>query len=66
MQTVADFILENMSGRMADQLREDITDAGTVKPADAEEAMAGFVSVIREMEAEGDLQLVVEEEDEDA
>lgn len=64
MQNVADFILENMSGRMADQLREDITDAGTVKPADAEEAMAGFVSVIREMEAEGDLQLVVEEEDE--
>lgn len=31
-----DFILENMSGRMADQLREDIAEAGKIKPADAD------------------------------
>jgi flagellar motor switch protein FliG len=64
MKDVFDFILENMSGRMADQLREDVTDAGTVKPSDAEDAMAAFVTVIRDMEADGDLQLIVEEEEE--
>ena len=64
VKDVFDFILENMSGRMADQLREDVTDAGTVKPSDAEDAMAAFVTVIRDMEADGDLQLIVEEEEE--
>lgn len=64
MQNVIDFILENMSGRMADQLREEMGDAGTVKPAEAEEAMSAIVAVIREMEADGDLQLIVPEEEE--
>lgn len=58
------FVLENMSARMADQLREEIEEAGKIKPADAEEAMSGIVTIIREMEARGDLMLVVEEEDE--
>lgn len=62
-----DFILENMSARMADQLREEIEEKGKVKPADAEDAMSGIVTIIREMEARGDLLLVApEEEDEDA
>ena len=60
-----DFILENMSARMADQLREEMEEIGKVKPADAEEAMAEIVTGIREMEARGDLLLVVEEEEED-
>ncbi len=60
-----DFVLENMSGRMADQLREEIAETGTVKPADAEDAMAEVVTAIREMERSGDLLLVVEEETED-
>lgn len=60
-----DFILENMSGRMADQLREDMAEAGKIKPADADEAMSAVVTAIREMEARGDLVLIVEEEDED-
>ena len=58
-----DFVLENMSGRMADQLREEITEAGKVKPADAEEAMASIVATIRAMEASGDLLLVVDEDE---
>ncbi|WP_299029530.1 FliG C-terminal domain-containing protein [uncultured Sulfitobacter sp.] len=62
-----DFILENMSGRMADQMREDIAEAGKIKPAEADEAMSSVVAVIREMEARGDLVLIIEEdEDEDA
>jgi flagellar motor switch protein FliG len=64
MKNVQDFILENMSGRMADQLREDVADAGVVKPSDAEDAMSAFVTVIREMEADGNLQLIVEEDEE--
>lgn len=59
-----EFILENMSGRMADQLREEINDAGKVKPADAEEAMSAVVNTIRAMESRGDLLLIVEEEEE--
>ena len=59
-----DFILDNMSGRMADQLREEIEEAGKVKPADAEDAMSGVVAAIRRMEETGDLLLIVEDEDE--
>lgn len=60
-----DYILENMSSRMADQLREEMEEAGKIKPADAEDAMSAIVAVIRTMEASGDLVLVVEEEDEE-
>ena len=60
-----DFVLENMSGRMADQLREDIAEAGKVKAADVEAAMSDIVDVIRAMEQSGDLLLVTEEEDDD-
>lgn len=62
-----DFILENMSGRMADQLREDIAEAGKLKPAAIDEAMSAVVTAIREMEGRGDLVFVEEEaEDSDA
>lgn len=60
-----DFILENMSGRMADQMREDIADAGKIKAADADEAMSAVVAAIREMEQSGDLVLIEEEEGEE-
>ncbi|WP_299693007.1 FliG C-terminal domain-containing protein [uncultured Tateyamaria sp.] len=66
MQASVDYILDNMSARMADQLREEITEAGTPKPADVEEAMGSIVATIRDMEARGDLMLMVEEEEEDA
>jgi flagellar motor switch protein FliG len=59
-----DFILENMSGRMADQLREDMAEAGKAKPADVDEAMSAVVAAIRDMEGRGDLTLIVEEEEE--
>ncbi len=66
MEDAADFVLENMSGRLADQLREEIAEAGTIKTADGEAAMAAIVAVIREMEASGELLLLaVEDEDEE-
>jgi flagellar motor switch protein FliG len=60
-----DFILENMSGRMADQLREDIDGAGKIKSDAADEAMFAIVSAVRQMEECGDLVLIVEEEEEE-
>ncbi|MEX0309790.1 MAG: flagellar motor switch protein FliG [Tateyamaria sp.] len=59
----ADFILDNMSARMADQLREEVTEAGTPKAADVDTAMSNIVKVIRDMEAAGELMLIVEDEE---
>jgi flagellar motor switch protein FliG len=58
------YILDNMSGRMADQLREEIDEKGKIKPADAEDAMAEIVTAIRDMEQAGNLILLVDENEE--
>lgn len=61
MQTSAEFILDNMSARMADQLREEVQDRDKVSASDMEEASSIIVQAIREMEAAGDLLLIVED-----
>lgn len=61
----AEFILSNMSGRMADAIREEISDAGKIKPKDSEAAMTAIVNVVREMEANGALLLIAEDEEAD-
>ncbi|WP_299964426.1 FliG C-terminal domain-containing protein [uncultured Roseobacter sp.] len=63
MKDSAEFILENMSGRMADQLREEIGEREKVRPSECEEAMTTIVAAIREMEANGDLLLVVQDDE---
>ncbi|MEM6373177.1 MAG: FliG C-terminal domain-containing protein [Pseudomonadota bacterium] len=63
MEKAAAFILENMSARLADQLREEVADAGTPKADDADAAMQAIVTSIRTMEAAGDLMLVSPDED---
>lgn len=62
MQTTADYILGNMSARMADQLREEVQEAPKPKTADVEAAMGRIIGVIRQMEAAGELLFVSEEE----
>ncbi|NJN05668.1 MAG: hypothetical protein HC814_03775, partial [Rhodobacteraceae bacterium] len=62
LQPSADFILENMSGRMADQLREAVEERGSVKSADMEEATGQIVQAIRAMESAGELLLIVEDD----
>ncbi|MDH5798646.1 MAG: flagellar motor switch protein FliG [Paracoccaceae bacterium] len=52
-----EFILANMSKRMAEQLREEMTEAGKVRPEDAEEAMSTIVAAIKELEAAGEIYL---------
>ncbi|MGD9294284.1 MAG: FliG C-terminal domain-containing protein [Roseobacter sp.] len=61
MGATADFILENISGRMADQLREEAQDRGPVQISEMEDATTLIVERIREMEASGDLLLIVDE-----
>ncbi|WP_299376294.1 FliG C-terminal domain-containing protein [uncultured Tateyamaria sp.] len=61
MEDSANFILDNMSARLADQLREEVAEAGTPKTADVDDAMSSVVYTIRTMEASGDLMLVTED-----
>lgn len=63
LQASADHLLENMSARLADQLREEVGEAGTPKPAETDAAMAAVVTAIRQMEADGELTLISEDEE---
>ncbi|MBV7378362.1 flagellar motor switch protein FliG [Maritimibacter dapengensis] len=63
LQKAAEFILENISKRMADQIREEMANVGKVKDKDAEEAMNTIVSAIRELEAAGEILLLSGDEE---
>lgn len=63
LQKTADFLLGGISKRMAEQLREEMENLGTVKPREAEAAMNALVSAIRELEAAGEILLIAEEEE---
>jgi flagellar motor switch protein FliG len=52
------FILENISARMASNLREEAADAGTIKSAEGEESMSIVMRFIRDMISNGDLTLL--------
>lgn len=58
----AEFILSNISQRMAQGLREDMAMRGKVRDKDAEEAMNAVVLAIRDLEASGELAFVVDED----
>lgn len=59
----ANFLLENLSKRMADALRDEIEERGTVSDREGERAMKDIIAVIRQMEADGDIKLVIPEDD---
>jgi flagellar motor switch protein FliG len=61
--TAAEFILANVSQRMAQGLRDEIATRGKVKEKDAEEAMAAVVSAIRQLEGAGELALIRDDDD---
>lgn len=60
---VVDFLLSNMSQRMADNLREEVDEKGKVKAKDAENAQNEVVRVIREKAEAGEIELKNPEED---
>ncbi|MEM8956699.1 MAG: FliG C-terminal domain-containing protein [Pseudomonadota bacterium] len=59
----ATYVLDNMSQRMAAQLRDEIEGLGPVKPVDGEAAMTAVIAAIRDMEAAGELALRADPED---
>ncbi len=61
----AEYILNNISKRMAEGLREEITETGKIKPKDGEAAMNAVVAGIGALTASGDLTLVVEDDEEE-
>ena len=63
MEEASEFILSNISQRMAQGLREEVAARGKVKDKDGEEAMNVVIGAIRELEASGELVMLAEEED---
>ncbi|MEM9707479.1 MAG: FliG C-terminal domain-containing protein [Pseudomonadota bacterium] len=61
-EKAADFILENISQRMADNIRGEAAEKADVSTADGEAAMGAVVGVIRQLEADGEIFLTVEDE----
>ena len=58
----AEFILANMSQRLAAQFREDMEGLGKVKDKDGDAAMNTVIAAIRELEASGEIVMVALEE----
>lgn len=59
----ADHMLQNMSARMADNLRDEISDLGTIKESEGEEAQTEVVTAIRAAADNGTISLIFEEEE---
>ena len=62
LAVAAEFLLANMSQRMAQSLREEIAARGKVRDKDAEEAMAAVILAVRQLEAAGELVLVLQDD----
>jgi len=58
----AEFILANMSQRMAAQLRDDMEGLGPIKDKDADIAMNAIIAAIRDLETSGEIMLVAQDE----
>lgn len=57
-KTAMDFILDNMSKRMGDQLRDAMEERGSIKQAEAEAAMLSVTETIRALQEAGEIALV--------
>ena len=64
LAAAATFMLDNMSTRMADNLREEMGEAGKIKQADGEAAQTAVVSAIRAAADAGTIVLIVEDDEE--
>lgn len=64
-EAVAEFILSNMSQRMAATIREEMAGAGRIKDRDAEAAQTAIVAAVREQADAGEVILILPEEAED-
>lgn len=57
-----EFLLENMSKRLAEQLRDDAEARGAVRGAEGEAAMAEIVAAIRDLSDAGEIRLIEQED----
>jgi flagellar motor switch protein FliG len=55
VQDAVTFVFDNISARLADQLRDEISERGTIPPEDGEAAMAALVAEVRRLEEAGEL-----------
>lgn len=62
-KAAGEFLLANISGRLADALREEVEEAGPVRPADGEAAMTRIVGAIRTLVEQGEIELISPEAD---
>ncbi|WP_209503520.1 MULTISPECIES: FliG C-terminal domain-containing protein [unclassified Ruegeria] len=58
-----EFLLSNISSRMAENLREEIAERGRVKQSEAEDAMTQIVGAVRALSDAGTIVLIEKEED---
>ncbi len=68
LQTAADFILANISQRMADQIREEAGEKGKIKSSVGEDAMNAVTAAVRELADSGAITMIdpdAEAEEED-
>jgi flagellar motor switch protein FliG len=63
LEEAAEFLLANISQRLAQGLREEMAARGKVKDKDGEEAMTAIITAIRTLEAAGEVTLIQPEED---
>ena len=63
-RAAAEHILAGLSQRMAQTLREEMAERGRIRPRDAEDAQASVVEAIRGLEAQGEVTLRHEDEEE--
>ncbi len=61
----SEFMLANMSSRMAANIREEVGELGKVKRSVGENAMSAIVNALREMVVAGEIELRSAEDDED-
>lgn len=62
---VAQFLLSNISKRMAESLREEMRERERVRPREAEAAQTELVNAVRRLEAAGEITLLRPEEEEE-
>ncbi|MEO8531621.1 MAG: FliG C-terminal domain-containing protein [Deltaproteobacteria bacterium] len=63
--TVAPFILGNMSSRLAQQIKDDMEGLGKLKPKEIEEAENSIVTAIRDMADAGEIVFKADQEEEE-
>ena len=62
LEQAAEFLLANISQRLAQGLREEIATRGKVKDRDAETAMTAIITAIRTLETTGEIVLIQQDE----